>query len=115
MSVCLSVCLSQALRLKHDMFEQKSPSFHLFIWFDSFRSSQQVFSHVRTGLNPGLNKYKAEFKVSCSRSQRSASSEAGNHNPSISSQALYHLPPRSSELSASEIVWNQKEELYAAI
>ena len=35
---------------------------------------QKNFSYVRTGL-PGLNQYKAEDKVSCSRTQRSTYSE----------------------------------------
>ena len=39
---------------------------------------------------PGLNQYKARINVSCSRTQRSDTSEARTCNPSFSSQALYH-------------------------
>ena len=45
-----------------------------FALFDSLRPSQQFFSHVGMGL-PGLNQYEGEDKVSCSRTQRSASGE----------------------------------------
>ena len=60
-----------------------------FVRFDSLHSSQHFFSHVRTGLS-GLNQYKAEDKMSCSRTQCSASGEAQTRNPSVSSQAFYH-------------------------
>ena len=60
-----------------------------FVCFNTLCPSQQFFSHVGTGL-PGLNHYKAEDKVSCSRTQCSASGEARTCNPSIWSQALYH-------------------------
>ena len=43
------------------------------------------FSYVGMGL-PGLNQYLAGINVSCSRTQRSATSEAWTQNPSISSQ-----------------------------
>ena len=33
-----------------------------FVCFDYLRPSQQLFSHVRTGL-PGLNEYEAEYNV----------------------------------------------------
>ena len=46
-------------------------------------------SHVKMGL-PGLSQYLAEDKVSCSRTQCSASDEARTRNPSISRRALYH-------------------------
>ena len=51
-----------------------------FDWFDSLRPSQQLFSHVRTGL-PGLN----QDKMSCSKTQHSDSafSEACNSNTLI--------------------------------
>ena len=35
-------------------------TYKAFICFDSLHPSQQVFSHVRTGL-PGLNQYKVEY------------------------------------------------------
>ena len=50
--------------------------------FDSLHPSQQFFSHVGMGLHD-LNQYQAEDKVSCSRTQRSASGDAQTHNPSI--------------------------------
>ena len=58
------------LKCKHE-----SPEVCLFDLILNLHPSRQFFSHVRTGL-PGLNQYKAEDKVSCSRTQRSASSEA---------------------------------------
>ena len=63
-----------------------------FAFFDLILSipvlSKQFFSHVRTGF-PGLNQYLTEDKVYCSRTQRSASSEAQTRNTSTLSQALY--------------------------
>ena len=41
---------------------------------------------------PGLNQYYAEDKVSCSRTQCSATGEALTINPSISSQAHHYTP-----------------------
>ena len=47
-----------------------------FVCFDALQPSQQFFSHVRSlSCLPGLNQYKAEDKVSCSRIQCSASNE----------------------------------------
>ena len=54
----------------------------LFVLFDSLRPSQQFFRNVGTGL-PGLNQYPAGIKVSCSRTQHSASGEARACDPSI--------------------------------
>ena len=44
--------------------------YHDFVWYDSLHPSQQFFSYV------GSNQYHAEDKVSCSRTQPSAHSEA---------------------------------------
>ena len=41
-----------------------------FVWFDSLRPSQQLFSYVGTGLSE-LNQYKAKINVSCPSTQRS--------------------------------------------
>ena len=57
--------------------------------FDLIMSQSTFFSHVGIGL-PGLNQY-LDDKVSCSRTQCSASGETRTHNPLIKSQALYHL------------------------
>ena len=56
----------------------------------SLYPSQHFFSHVGTSswVEP---KDKAEGKVSCSRTQHSASGEAPTRNPLISSQAFYHF------------------------
>ena len=52
----------------------------LIVCFDSLRPSQHFFSHVGKGL-PGLNQYEAVDKVSCSRTQCSASGEAQTNIP----------------------------------
>ena len=67
-----------------------------FVSVDSFYHTQQFFSYVWTGL-PGLNKYQAEDKVSCSRTQCSASGEAQTSNPTIESE-----PPRSAKSEVLE-------------
>ena len=57
----------------------------MFVWFDSLCSGQHFCCHTGTGLpGHGLNQaYLAEDKVSCSRTQCSASGEAGTSNPCL--------------------------------
>ena len=50
-----------------------------FCLFDSLRPSQHFVSHV-AGHLPGLNRYLAEDKMFCTRTQRSASGEARTRN-----------------------------------
>ena len=61
------------------------------VLFDSLHLSQQIFSHVGTGL-PGLTNTK-QLIVSCSRTQHSdsAGGETRTSNPSIPSLMLYQL------------------------
>ena len=47
-------------------------------------------AYMKFGRNSMSNDFKAEDKVSCSRTQCSASSEARTCSPSNPSQALYH-------------------------
>ena len=55
--------------------------------------SQSFFSHV--GMFTGLNQYKAEGKVLCSRTQHSASGEARTSlDLKVSTQLLSQLAPR---------------------
>ena len=61
----------------------KDLHFFGFYFFDSIHLTQQIFSHVGTGLR-GFIWYKAEDKVSCSETQCSSSGEARNCNPLIS-------------------------------
>ena len=60
-----------------------------FVWFDSLRPSQQLFSYVGTGL-PGLNQYEVRINVACSRKQHSDACEARTRGLSVSRQACYH-------------------------
>ena len=67
----------------------------MFVCVESLCPSQQFCSHVAMGL-PELNQYEAEDRVCCSRTQRSASSEAGTCNPSIvynpfKTDGIFHL------------------------
>ena len=64
------------------MNEDQNTILSMLFAFDSLHPSQQFFSHAGTGL-PGLNQYLAQDKVFCSRTQRSASGEAGTRNSSF--------------------------------
>ena len=70
-------------------FDRDSTVFVLLFFFDSLRPSQHFFSYDGISLH-GLNQYKANFNVFCSRTHRSDASVAKTRNLSASSQSLYH-------------------------
>ena len=61
---------------------------NLLVWFDFLHPIQQFFSHIGTVFLALTGT--TEDKVSCSRTQPSATGKARALNPSILSQALYH-------------------------
>ena len=68
---------------------------------DALLQNQHFFSHVKTIFClPGLNPYQAEDKVSCSRTQHSASVETRTKDPLILSLTLSHCPPHFFELGS---------------
>ena len=60
--------------------QNKINLFSFYILFDSLHPCQHFSSYVGMGL-PGLNQDYADDKVSCSRTQHSASGEAQTSNP----------------------------------
>ena len=56
-----------------------------------FMSQSTICSHV--GIFPGLNQYKAEDKVSCSKTQYSAPGESQTSDTSISHLRVSHCAP----------------------
>ena len=53
---------------------------------DTLRPSQEIFSHV--GMFPGLNQYRIEHNMSCTRAQHGASRETQTNDPFIASRSL---------------------------